>query len=73
MRKASHEALNKIAANGLREYQLEEAVVLARDALQPRSMSWDTLIRNATANLMLRMVYDDSPVCRRYACPVTSA
>ena len=61
MRKASHEALNKVVAHGVNEYQLEEAVVLARNALQ-RVASWDKLIRRASASTMLRSVYDESPV-----------
>ena len=61
MRKASHEALNKVVAHGLNEYQIEEAVVLARNALQNMD-GWDKLIRDATTSLMLRSVYDESPV-----------
>ena len=61
MRKASHEALNKVVAGGLKEYQIEEAIVLARNALQ-HTESWDKLIRSSTASLMLRSVYDESPV-----------
>ena len=61
MRKASHEALNKVVAHGINEYQMEEAVVLARNALQ-RATSWDKLIRRASASTMLRSVYDEAPV-----------
>lgn len=64
MRKASHEALNKVVAHGLDDYQMEEAVVLARDALQ-NAAGWDKQVRSATASMMLRSLYDESPV-RRY-------
>ncbi|VDB83458.1 unnamed protein product [Peniophora sp. CBMAI 1063] len=60
MRKASHEALNKVVAHGLNEYQMEEAVVLVRNTLQ-NPAGWDQFIRNATASTMLRSVYDESP------------
>ncbi|VDC01479.1 unnamed protein product [Peniophora sp. CBMAI 1063] len=60
MRKASHEALNKVVAEGLNEYQHEEALVLARDAMQNAS-SWEKFVRNSTANMMLRSLYDETP------------
>ncbi|VDC01477.1 unnamed protein product [Peniophora sp. CBMAI 1063] len=65
MRKASHEALNKVVAHGLNEYQLEEAVVLARNTMQ-NAAGWDRFIRNAAADLMLRSIYDESPASEEH-------
>ncbi|KZV75180.1 cytochrome P450 [Peniophora sp. CONT] len=61
MRKASHEALNKVVVHSLNEYQTEEALVLARDSLHSASPGWDMHIRRATASLMLRCLYNQSP------------
>lgn len=63
-RKASHEALNKVVAHGLNDYQIEEALVLARNGLQSAE-GWDDHLRGAAAGMMLRCLYDDSPVCLR--------
>ncbi|KZV67267.1 cytochrome P450 [Peniophora sp. CONT] len=61
MRKAAHEALNKVVAHGLREYQTEEALVLARNGLQSAAV-WDKHVRCSAASLMLCSVYDEPPV-----------
>ncbi|VDC01478.1 unnamed protein product [Peniophora sp. CBMAI 1063] len=61
MRKASHEALNKVVADGLNEYQVEEAMVLVRNTMRDAA-GWDQLIRSATASMMLRGVYAEAPV-----------
>ena len=70
MRKAAHEALNKVVANSLNEFQIEEAVVLARNGIQRAKQGWDTHLRSATASMMLRCLYDQSPV--RYGFPLES-
>lgn len=61
-RKAAHESLNKVVSNGLKDYQIEEALVLARNSLQ-YAAGWDKHLRSAAAGMMLRCLYDDSPVC----------
>ena len=61
MRKASHEAVNKVVAHGLHDYQLEEAIVLARSGLQ-NAMHWDKYVRGSTASMMLRSIYNETPV-----------
>ena len=63
MRRAAHEALNKVVAHTLHNYQMEEALVLARDGLQDAA-NWDKHIRSATTTLMLRCLYDEPPVRR---------
>ncbi|VDC01474.1 unnamed protein product [Peniophora sp. CBMAI 1063] len=65
MRKAAHEALNKVVAYGLNEYQLEEAVVLVRNTMR-NAAGWDTFIRNATASALLRGVYDELPASKEH-------
>ncbi|KZV73540.1 cytochrome P450 [Peniophora sp. CONT] len=59
-RKAAHEALNKVVVRGLNDYQIEEALVLARNGLQSAG-SWDMHLRSASAGMMLRCLYDYSP------------
>ncbi|VDB83464.1 unnamed protein product [Peniophora sp. CBMAI 1063] len=61
MRKGAHEALNKVVAHGLQEYQTEEALVLARNGLQNPAM-WDKHLRCASASMMLCSVYAEPPV-----------
>ena len=63
MRKAAHESLNKVVAHGLNDYQIEEALVLARNGLHNAS-SWDSYVRGATTSMMLRALYNQSPVRR---------
>ncbi|VDB95682.1 unnamed protein product [Peniophora sp. CBMAI 1063] len=65
MRKAAHEALNKVVVHGLTEYQLEEAIVMVRNTMQ-NAAGWDRFIRNATASTMLRSVYDESPASKEH-------
>ncbi|KZV67278.1 cytochrome P450 [Peniophora sp. CONT] len=65
MRKAAHEALNKVVSQSLNDYQLEEAVVLARNGLQD-SAGWFEHVRSATVSMMLRSMYDESPVSDDY-------
>ncbi|KZV67277.1 cytochrome P450 [Peniophora sp. CONT] len=60
MRKAAHDVLNKAISHGLNDYQLEEAVVLARNGLQDVA-GWFTHVQNATSNMMLRSLYDELP------------
>ena len=61
MRKGAHEALNKVVAHGLRDYQTKEALILARNGLLNAAM-WDKHVRCAAASLMLCSVYDEPPV-----------
>lgn len=68
MRKASHEALSKVVSHGLDDYQLEEAVVLARNGLQDVA-GWFMHVRSATVSTMLRSMYDESPVCQHEIIP----
>ncbi|KZV67268.1 cytochrome P450 [Peniophora sp. CONT] len=68
-RKASHEALNKVVAHGLNDYQIEEALVLARNGLQ-NAAGWDDHLRGAAAGMMLRCLYDDSPASSEHAARV---
>lgn len=56
MRKASHEALNKLAVHGLNDYQVLEALALARGGMLDAS-SWDGHIRRTAASLMLSSLY----------------
>ena len=60
-RKAAHEALNKVAARNMNDYQSEEALVLARSGLQ-NAACWEAHIRRSSANMLLRCLYDQSPV-----------
>ncbi|VDC00549.1 unnamed protein product [Peniophora sp. CBMAI 1063] len=60
-RKAAHESMNKAAARSFNEYQREEALILARDAIQD-SAGWETHIRRSSASMLLRCLYDQSPV-----------
>ncbi|KZV62558.1 cytochrome P450 [Peniophora sp. CONT] len=68
-RKAAHESLNKVVSNGLKDYQIEEALVLARNGLQ-YAAGWDKHLRSAAAGMMLRCLYDDSPASGEHAARV---
>lgn len=65
MRKAAHEAFKKITSDGLNEYQLEEALVLAHNAMH-NPAAWEAHIRSVAAGMMLRSLYNQSPVS--YTC-----
>ena len=60
MRKGAHEAVNKVVASGLNEYQLSEALGLARSGLRNPS-AWDGYLRRAAASLMLTSLYGERP------------
>ena len=61
MRKASHEALNKVVAHGLNNYQMVEALALAKSGLHD-SATWDGHLRRTSASLMLSTLYGERPV-----------
>ena len=65
MRKGAHEATNKVVAHGLHEYQLSEALALARSGLH-NPAAWDEYLRRAAASQMLTSLYGESPVSRLY-------
>ena len=65
MRKASHEAVNKLAAHGLHEHQVSEALALARSAIQNPS-AWNSHVRRAAASLMLSVLYGEPQVGTSY-------
>ncbi|KZV67837.1 cytochrome P450 [Peniophora sp. CONT] len=60
MRKGAHEAVNKVVARGLNEYQISEALVLARSAIR-NPADWDGHLRLAAASLMLTSLYGERP------------
>lgn len=53
--------MNKIAARGLNENQMSEALALARSGLQ-NPAAWDKHLRLAAASLMLSSLYGERPV-----------
>ena len=61
MRKASHEAMIKLAGHDLHDYQISEALVLARSGLQ-NPAAWDTSLRRSAASLMLSALYGEPHV-----------
>ncbi|VDC01480.1 unnamed protein product [Peniophora sp. CBMAI 1063] len=61
MRKAAHEAVNKVPAHGLDEHLEVEALVLARSWLQDPS-AWDYHLRRTAANTMFSSMYGDVPL-----------
>ena len=60
MRKAAHEALNKVVAGGLNEYQMSEALALVRSGMKDH-LAWETHLRRASASLMLTCLYGKRP------------
>ena len=65
MRKAAHEAVNKVVVHGLDEHLSAEALALARDGIQDPS-SWDDHLRRAAANAMLTSMYGERPVSKKH-------
>ncbi|VDB97882.1 unnamed protein product [Peniophora sp. CBMAI 1063] len=61
MRKGAHEAVNKVVAHDLNEYQLSEALALVRSGLLNPS-TWDGYLRRAAASLMLSSLYGQRPL-----------
>ncbi|VDB97884.1 unnamed protein product [Peniophora sp. CBMAI 1063] len=61
MRKGAHETVNKVVAHGLHEYQMSEALALAKSALL-NPASWDAYLRLASASLMLSSLYGERPL-----------
>ncbi|KZV64299.1 cytochrome P450 [Peniophora sp. CONT] len=61
MRKAAHEAVNKVVVQSLDEHLSSEALVLARSGLQDAS-SWDDHLRRTSANMMLSSLYGERPL-----------
>lgn len=61
MRKAAHEAVNKVVVQSLDEHLSSEALVLTRSGLQDAS-SWDDHLRRTSANMMLSSLYGERPV-----------
>ncbi|KZV67838.1 cytochrome P450 [Peniophora sp. CONT] len=61
MRKGAHEAVNKVVAHGLNDYQISEALALARSGLLD-STAWDGYLRRAAASLMLSGLYGEPPL-----------
>ncbi|VDC01481.1 unnamed protein product [Peniophora sp. CBMAI 1063] len=61
MRKASHEAVNKVVAHGVDEYLLSDALALARDGLRDAS-AWDDYLHRASASSMLSCLYGEPPL-----------
>ncbi|KZV64301.1 cytochrome P450 [Peniophora sp. CONT] len=60
MRKASHEAVNKVVTHGVDEYLISDALALARSGLQNPS-TWDDHLHRASGNSMLSCLYGEPP------------
>ena len=65
MRKAAHEAVNKVVAHGVNEYLISDALSLARSGLQNAS-SWEEHLHRASASSMLSCLYGEPPVSIAY-------
>ncbi|VDB97878.1 unnamed protein product [Peniophora sp. CBMAI 1063] len=61
MRKGAHESVNKVVVHDLDEYQLSEALGLARSGVQDPT-AWDGYLRRAAASLMLSSLYGERPL-----------
>ncbi|KZV67292.1 cytochrome P450 [Peniophora sp. CONT] len=61
MRKASHEAVNKLAAHDLNEYLVSNAIVLARNGMKD-APAWNTHLHQASASSMLSLLYGEPPL-----------
>lgn len=61
MRRAAHEAVNKVVVHGVDGYLASEAVALAIGGLKDPS-SWDSHLRRAAASQMLSCLYGERPV-----------
>ena len=66
MRKAAHEAVNKVVAHGVNEYLISDALSLARSGLQNAS-SWEEHLHRASASSMLSCLYGEPPVSIAYS------
>ena len=61
MRKAAHEAVNKVVAHGVDDYLISDALALARSGLQ-NAQAWDAHLHRASASSMLSCLYGEPPV-----------
>ncbi|VDC01482.1 unnamed protein product [Peniophora sp. CBMAI 1063] len=61
MRKATHEAVNKVVVHGLNDYLASDALVLARSILQD-APSWEDQLHRASASSMLSCLYGEAPL-----------